>query len=293
MARFPFARLFIRPLGLFLRNPSVLILAVVLLAFNLFVPEQGIAVQIFQRGWLFDQAPRIVWPVLSSPLFVVATLLVFAGKSVVSVAASGQLMLVFRDRRTTLRATLRSIRVDGIVWLFVTEVSCYVVYALAAAVGYLPALLIWHTTGVDLTIPLVAIGLLAFPVCYSAVSTAIVVAPLPASSRERTAVLAQLRKPRVLWPLYSFCAISIVVEFLLLGVAPLALLDFLHSKLLASTAIGVGVLVPFLVLRGGSYAFIMYTLRSAPVVDAVIGRYLADTGADAETAAETDAAATG
>lgn len=266
----------IRPFVLLVRNPGVLVVAVVVLAFSLLVPDQGIAVDVFSPGWIFDAGPAEVWSLVRSPAFLAVAAAGYVGKVLVSAAASQQLMLVFRDRHTTLPATLRSIRVGTVCWLFVAELALYALCALAALLGYMPALLIWRTTGVDLTIPLLVVAVLAFPAAYAAVSTAIVAAPLPASARERMSVLTSLRKPRISGPLYSLFAVRVILETVLLGVAPLALLDVVHSKLLATVAVGVGVLIPSLVLRGSCYALMLYALRPVPIVESVFGHYFAD-----------------
>jgi hypothetical protein len=266
----------IRPFVLLVRNPGVLVVAVVVLAFSLLVPDQGIAADVFSRGWIFDAGPAEVWSLVRSPAFLAVAAAGYAGKVLVSAAASQQLLLVFRDRRTTLPATLRSISVSTICWLFVAELTVYALCALAALIGYLPALLIWRTAGIDLTVPLLVVAVLAFPAAYAAVSTAIVAAPLPASVRERTSVLASLRKRRMFGPLYGLFAVRVILETVLLGVAPLALLDVVHSKPLATVAVGVGALIPSLLLRGSCYALMLYALRPVPIVEKVFGRYFAE-----------------
>jgi hypothetical protein len=65
---------------------------------------------VFDRGWSFDDAPREPLPVVLAPVFVLTALAGFAFKSVV--------------------------------WLFLVEGSCYVLFAMAAAIGYLHALLV-------------------------------------------------------------------------------------------------------------------------------------------------------
>ncbi|MCG3754363.1 hypothetical protein [Amycolatopsis sp. Poz14] len=266
----------VRPFALLLRNPSVLAVAGVVLAFSLLVPDQGIATDVFRRGWLFDDAPAEAWSLIRSPAFLAVAAGGFAGKILVSAAASQQLMLVFRDRRTTLFATLRSIRVGSVCWLFGAELALYVLCALAGLLGYLPALLVWRTAGADLTIPLLAVAVLAFPAAYAAVSAAIVAAPLPVSVRERSSVVAAMRERRIFLPLYGLFAVRVILETMLLGVAPLVLLDVVHNKPLATLAVGAGVLAPSLLLRGSCYALMLYALRPVPVIERVFGPYFAD-----------------
>ncbi|WP_410586722.1 hypothetical protein [Amycolatopsis sp. lyj-23] len=266
----------VRPFVLLVRNPGVLVVAAVVLAFSLLVPDQGIAADVFRPGWIFDAGPAEVWSLVRSPAVLAVAAAGYTGKILISSAASQQLLLVFRDGRTTLPATLRSISLGTVHWLFVAELAIYALCALAALIGYLPALLIWRTAGVDLTVPLLVVAVLAFPAAYAAVSTAIVAAPLPASARERTSVLTSLRGRRVFGRLYGLFAVRVILETVLLGVAPLAMLDVVHSKPLATAAVGAGLLVPSLFLRGSCYALMLYALRPVPVVERVFGRYFTE-----------------
>ncbi|TVT61149.1 hypothetical protein FNH05_03480 [Amycolatopsis rhizosphaerae] len=269
--------LFLRPLKLFRRNPGIVVVVAVLVPFNLLTPGQGVLTEVFTPGWLFDGAPGLIGPLLRPPVLAGAVLLYLA-KNVVSAAVAQEMMLIFRNGRARLWEAVRALRPGSVVWLTVVECCTYAVFALAALLAYLPALLAWRAWRVDLTVPLLVVGVLVYPVFYAVTSTTAMMCVLPASARERLRVLRHLTRTRVFWPLYGYYAVRIVVEVLLLGIGPLVLLDLVHSKILASAAIALGVLLPFLLLRGASYALTLELLKADVAIGSVFADHLARGG---------------
>jgi hypothetical protein len=249
--------LFVYPIGLFRRNPAVLVVAVAITALNLVAPDQGVFTEILRRGWLFAEAPRLFASLFGSPIVLALAGVGFVGKNLLNVIVSQQLMLVFRTGRTTLRHTVRTARVDSFLWLTAAQGCAYSGCAACAGLAYLPCLLAWRLADVDLTIPLLAAAVLAYPAFDVVISTAIMIAVLPVPLARRTGLMRFVLRGRVFWPLYAYGAIRTVVEALLVGLAPLLLLDLVHNALLASATIALGLLLPFLLLRGATYALVL------------------------------------
>jgi hypothetical protein len=262
-----FALLFIYPLGLFRRNPAVL-LVVLVVVFNVLAPDEGVFNDILRRGWLFDEAPGLLGSLIGSPL-VVAAGAGFLAKNLLNVVVSQQLMLIFRAGRTTLRETVRTLRVGSFVWLTAVQGCTYAGFAVGAGLVYLPALLTWRFARVDLTIPFLAAAVLAYPAFDLVISTAVIASVLPVPVSRRTALLRFIRRPSFFGPLYAYGAARTVVETLLLALGPLILLDLVHSRPLASATMALGLVLPFLVLRGASYALTLDRMRSDEDISSV------------------------
>ncbi len=254
------------PWELLRRNPGVLILIFVIIAFNFLTSTQYDLGETRTPGWVFDTLPHRLGALLATPSVIVAIILIFCAKTLLDIAASQQMMHAFKRSSLSLLSSLRALRLNSVIWFVALELVIYVIYAVPAVSLYALAGIIWRESGVDLSVALLAIAAVLYPAFYGSIATAAMVAVFPTSSRQRFRTIGRLISRRSILLLYAYYAVRIFLELALLAVVPFLALTLLHNRILAGVGIAMSLLIPFVFLRGGSYSLSLQLLAADPQV---------------------------
>lgn len=284
-----FRTLVILPARLLLKNASVIFIILVVIIFNILTSVHENLHLSLTGSWAFGTLPHQAVRLFLSPALTVAAVAVFFAKTFLDVLVSQQMMLIFKDQHKTLMKAVTTLKWASFSWFVGMEFLIYLCFGLIAAVFYVPALFVWNTWRVDLVVMLVIIGVLMYPALYGLVATAAMVSVFPSTAQQKLRAFSLVLRPRALAAIYGYYSVRVFVEVALLAAAPLLALGVFHNKFVASAAIALGLLAPFVLLRGASYALSLQLMAPDENVKGLFRNYFNSNEGEARQPVEENA----
>lgn len=257
----------------FLRQPIVWLVVLIASLLNEASRRNSARFRFRDKGWVFDQLPQVLHDWLTTPWIVAALLATQLAKAAVDVAASESMFEAFRGSSVTGVTVLRRAVSSTTIWLLLVLVGLYAAVVALALPIYFAAYALWRIDHVDITIAVLALAALMYPLYYALAAMASLLAVFPWSSKKRLTELSRVvTTRRSIQRLYLLYGLRLFAELALLTVGLLAATLVFRSALAATVAAVVALTVPLVVLRGASYGASLEILHDREAVDDLFER---------------------
>lgn len=242
-------------------GPALYVVVFIVVIFNMFAHVHLNLGQPTREGWAFVQLPEGLVAGLRQPPIIAELLLIFFCQIVLDLMVSQQLMKGFRGESTSMRESVKDMKLSSFTWLACVAAMLYAVFIGVALLFYLSAREVWLAYHLYLGLPVLALGVLLYPLFYGLLASAAMISVFPTTGAERRSSFLLFLTPSSLPRLYIFYCGRVLVELALLTVLPFSAIHYLHSRLVAAVAVAVAVLVPVIWIRGASYVFFLEMLK--------------------------------
>jgi|SRR6185437_750517 len=259
-------KLFIRfikfPFQLMLKNVSIVILVCIYLILNKMLNSNKFGKIYLTANWVYSYGLKYLSNFFThSILIFIVVLFLFA--TFVSVAISQDMFLIFQGRRRGLLQSLSEIRIPNLIWFLKVEIVIWLFFTGVAAFFFLLTFLLWKyfIAGQFALYSLLFFFIVLCPFFYLYLALGAMFSVFPLTSSQKIKKMLSFLSKKVIWKIYSFYFIRLTIENLFALILPVLFLQIFQSYYLAAISSIIGMLLPFILLRGSAYEFKIYLLR--------------------------------
>ncbi|WP_433020551.1 hypothetical protein [Kribbella sp. CA-294648] len=261
-----------------IRSSTLVVTLVVVALFNVLTADESIWSDLTRPGWLFDSAPQQLWSLINGPVVLAVALCLWVLKMSINITVAYQMLRAYTNRPLPFKQALNGLSLPRLVWYAAVQILLFVVVAVIFGILWLAGWVLWHEVGLDVTLGIIVVCVIGYPLytCWSATGSFIAV--LPVGSSSKNGVLRRTLSPRVSWTLYWYYAARIGAEALVLGVGLYLAVAILNSKLAAQLVIAIALLMPLLFIRTVTYMKTVTVLSTESAVETAFADILKTPG---------------